>query len=1106
MNKLTGEIYVGEQVDYEKTKWINLTIIVFDNGTPRSKHCLLHFYCKIEDVNDNSPKFINIKSNEINVYENSLENTVVAKFKAVDSDSGQFGKINYEILSGDEGKFGIDAESGILFIKSNIDREEQDLYTLVIQAKDNPSESIGLQQLSDSLLVKIRVLDINDNVPFCEKEFYSIETVQNVDENTNLVQVKGIDNDIGKNANLTYELIRIDKRETELNRELFRINQSNGYIQTNEKLIGYSGEYFYKIKIEDNGEEKSLSGNCTVRIFIKVFNAHPPKFLYPNYKNSSIRIKSSLPIGSHILTINATDYDTGLNGEVNFYLDQKRVKNDDWKAFNLDSKTGVLTLNSNLNIYQQSVYSIDIIAYDLGKPVPLQSRLTLTITLVDGSNNAAQFNRMQICLSGNYQCEKDYESIIVKIKEEQSLRDVRFELGLAKMNDPSKRDEDICYYLSGIDKEYFTIEKQRGVLVPKIKLNREVREKYEVIVKASEYCSCKSDLECKNPLLNNDTFDFNDISQIKVKIILEDINDNTPKFQKSFYQIAISSDINYGEIVLDSFVTDLDSNSNLTIKIQKNSLITNKIEKSLPFELELSEPQTKLFTTKKFVIKTKQYFKEYQHGSKLGAPENIFYQFNMTAVDQDNLSDSTIIQVILINKQQRVKLVFSQPIEKVLIFQDEFQNFISNLTGFKAYVDKVSVHRSDEGEEFDEHSLTDMLLHFVSNGTIDLVNKNLVVDAEKILNLLDRSKDSNLLRKYKLSLAEKYDDQGTSTYYKYGSGSLDEEFGSFFLWQPNAKSYSQVFTRLILILILVIFIILSVVIISFCCCVKQKYKRKLKAERAMMKAFSGTLSRYGDGSNPISYVNPAFDASTNNLLPIPGTNLYAYEGSNPIWLKKYDKIDTKIDSSAGFNSSAASTSSSDSNEGTTCCNGGNSKSRIKRHLTVKNNEDISSFYLKQVDSPGGTSRSSPNSTGNKNPSNTSTSSDILSLQNISPTFEMKNVTSDNMSTFKTDTLLTFASNQTKNSDGFKANNNLKYLCNNTNTSNNSFNFDSNNQNNLVAQMQTDAFLEQNSKNITKIFDSYQQQVQQINNNYEIQPHPTTAKDYCDLFAVESTVI
>lgn len=71
----------------------------------------------------------------------------------------------------------------------------------------------------------------------------------------------------------------------------------------------------------------------------------------------NFKIKS-LPFGAYILTVNATDDDKGTNGEILYYLDEKRVKNDDWKRFNLDPKTGVLTLNTKLNINQQSVYSV----------------------------------------------------------------------------------------------------------------------------------------------------------------------------------------------------------------------------------------------------------------------------------------------------------------------------------------------------------------------------------------------------------------------------------------------------------------------------------------------------------------------------------------------------------------------------------------------------------------------------------------------------------------------------------------------------------------------------------------------------------------------------
>lgn len=73
-----------------------------------------------------------------------------------------------------------------------------------------------------------------------------------------------------------------------------------------------------------------------------------------------------------------------------------------------------------------------------------------------------------------------------------------------------------------------------------------------------------------------------------------------------------------------------------------------------------------------------------------GGGKNILYQFNLSTWDENVSSgDTAVVQIIMINRQQRVKLVFSQPIDRVIRFQDEFQARISNLTGFKAYIDKV---------------------------------------------------------------------------------------------------------------------------------------------------------------------------------------------------------------------------------------------------------------------------------------------------------------------------------------------------------------------------------------------------------------------------------
>ena len=100
-----------------------------------------------------------------------------------------------------------------MFVKTPLDREEQDLYTLVIQARDNPNGAVT-QQLSDSLLIKIRILDVNDNKPYCENEVLNAETIQNADVNATIIQINGLDRDIGRFAQIVYSLkLKNDSKE-----------------------------------------------------------------------------------------------------------------------------------------------------------------------------------------------------------------------------------------------------------------------------------------------------------------------------------------------------------------------------------------------------------------------------------------------------------------------------------------------------------------------------------------------------------------------------------------------------------------------------------------------------------------------------------------------------------------------------------------------------------------------------------------------------------------------------------------------------------------------------------------------------------------------------
>ncbi len=515
----------------------------------------------------------------------------------------------------------------------------------------------------------------------------------------------------------------------------------------------------------------------------------------------------------------------------------------------------------------------------------------------------------------------------------------------------------------------------------------------------------------------------------------------------------------------------------------------------------------------RFGLKTQKYFKEFQTSNK---EKNAYFMFKINTFDQDNRDDVATVQVILISKQQRVKLVLSKSLDEVLDFQDEFQIYLSNLTGYQAFIDRINVHRNDEDENdqaLSEHKLTDMLLHFV-NLSKSLGDSNddegYVINADKILNILDRSKDINLLRKYKLSLAEKYDDHGTSTFYKYGSA-VDEEFGSFFLWQPEIKTQSSFMIRLLLTLLCVILIIFLIFISIVCCCMKRKYQRKLKAERAMVKAFGleqHSLTYSG-------YINSAFDS--NSLLPIPGTNLYAYEGSNPIWLKKYDKIETKTDHQSS-SSSTASTSSS-----------ANYDSKMKSNSMTLKNHDLSSFYLKQLDSSP-----SNHTEKSKNQNNLTLTSELISIHDLSPKHSNENQQkmpksnenfNVNANDYKTETLLTFASNKPTIVSTFESSILKQQKLNQSpneevhSSSNHSQEISTISSANGSLQQPTIIFNTKNS-NFKKIVENFNQMsnISTISNANAVQNHSelqstsynqlsmSVNKDYSDLFAVESTVI
>ncbi|VDK27983.1 unnamed protein product [Gongylonema pulchrum] len=134
-----GSLYLKQQIDNEfKSEYLFVVEAVSPHATFNAS---VKVHVKVLDINDNSPYFTD-KINELTISEH-LNSIISLDFTATDEDSGDDGRITYQILSGnDYGMFGLNSSSGVLYFEGALeDGEQQQLLNgtlddLIIGARD----------------------------------------------------------------------------------------------------------------------------------------------------------------------------------------------------------------------------------------------------------------------------------------------------------------------------------------------------------------------------------------------------------------------------------------------------------------------------------------------------------------------------------------------------------------------------------------------------------------------------------------------------------------------------------------------------------------------------------------------------------------------------------------------------------------------------------------------------------------------------------------------------------------------------------------------------------------------------------------------------------
>ncbi|CAM4589988.1 unnamed protein product [Lepidochelys olivacea] len=422
------------------------------------------------------------------------------------------------VSEGSRQHFQLNSNTGDLFIKEKVDREELcgEAEPCMVQFE------IILQNPLQAYPAEIRVYDINDHSPvFSDKEFI-LKILETSDPGSRFPLENAQDLDVGNNSLRNYS-----------------ISDNNDYFHIYTRVRS-DGRKFAELVLDkplDREEQQEVSlvltavdggspprsGTAQIRVIVLDANDNPPVFSQTTYK---ARVLENSSKDDLVVTVSATDLDEGNYGEISYFFSQKSKENS--KTFHINPVTGELRLTGQLDFETIETYELDIQATDGGG---LFSHSKVLVEVLDVNDNPPEVKVM---------------SLTSPIPEDSSPVTV-VALFSVRDRDSGDNGRTVCSIEDDLPFSLKTTFKNSYSLVTEYVLDREKVSEYNITITARDLGT---------PRLSTE-------ERIVVKI--SDINDNSPEFSQTSYTMYVRE--NNGPAVLIGKVSAFDSDSEQNAKV-----------------------------------------------------------------------------------------------------------------------------------------------------------------------------------------------------------------------------------------------------------------------------------------------------------------------------------------------------------------------------------------------------------------------------------------------------------------------------------------------------------------------------------------------------------
>lgn len=427
--------------------------------------------------------------------------------------------------------------NGVLTSKVTLDHEDErgNVFDLLVISREISRAEGGFGSI-----VRVRILDRNDNPPKFSKDLYTCTVAENSRTGTYVQGLESVfagDLDSGKNSVHKYSIVagneagKFDVDFHEVAGEKFLRLKTKAPIDREETPF-----FVLTVQVEDGGNT-SLSSTTQVRVNILDENDQTPKFEPPDY---SVAVSENVPVGTSVLQVTAFDGDTGINAEIYYYFKPEH------DFFTVDAHTGIVQTACELNFEKGNSFDLTVYAVDRGK-TPRQVKTLLRVRIVD----IAAFPPSPGAVSSKLAPPVFHKHLyFVRIREDFPVGGAIVRVNAQQGDLPQTLDRTWRYIIlnnAAISGAVFHINPRSGVISLREPLDYDNKTSFELTIKAEDEQS-------------KDLYD----SHARVVIVIRDVNKNyfAPIFSVSTSVVSISENAQENALVSRVSATDADEGIN----------------------------------------------------------------------------------------------------------------------------------------------------------------------------------------------------------------------------------------------------------------------------------------------------------------------------------------------------------------------------------------------------------------------------------------------------------------------------------------------------------------------------------------------------------------